>query len=964
MSEYNNFDNHSGRPRESLDEAVRRLRGELASGELYVRHQLAELLMRQAHFAAESTRIDDAMRLVNESLSIVDDLLNDGQYEYRLSAIRCKIFKAALVRVQKGFEAALPEHNEVIRYINENVSSDNTYGMDMLAFTLMNKSEILNNLGANAAAAAAQEQAAGIWENLVNVGSFEFRTHLITALLALGSTRVQMGDASAGLADFKRCLGFIRDGIDRRLLDEEADYTGFFIQTLMYISRLVDRTGNTRDAISYASEAIDTIIGIVTSGQPQVMPILTGMYQHRGVLLDKTGNHRAALDDFERARDIYRQSLRGRLTSPSDYVVRTGLANVLMCCANIYANAGRFSEAESTYDEAVRIYQQAAEFRPVGDEDETFIPYSIGIVRLNYANMLSDRGRLGEAMVLQTQAIDLLKRRLDEGHVEILPNIISAYRKLAVVQRSLLDFPGVFVTLDKLVALLEAAIENGDFEFRGELALVFALRSIMHRELNEIDKAIDATKRAMNIFHAIADDEIESPEASWSKLQWGDSLMEVAKLYFKKGMYAEGFDFFKKQVDVVYSEDDASNRTRLFDLLFGYSQYVEFVVKFVQDEQNESKIKNELSKVIDDAIEIAKQGATFIVNAFPAMLEVLKNIVLEEAERYSDKDSQNVENKDNVVKVDVGESNEEKSGIDSNGNSNIDSDRSVLNLADPVVRLFFFMKFTFFYQFLGSLYKGVGQVDDSIDSYGISFAGWRALIAELDKLYLQRQYYVREAEAIRAMELEVQQSGGNYFDGEKSIKELSRRVPPEEFFEERWRYYLSELHGMLQEWASLELSRGRLDRATMVYRFGVEMTRGMVDRNVMNADRYLVVSLLAFARTMEIDNKSSKSYFAFVEALQLIVKRTESDCCLEDYEMFHHIVCGLASLLSDTDLSKLLDEVMELYINSLEQCKLPLPELSRWQELCTLPEIKPYTENFQQRCNNLKEKHPDYKPPV
>ncbi|MDR2644014.1 MAG: tetratricopeptide repeat protein, partial [Planctomycetaceae bacterium] len=458
MSVYDDFGKFDGRQRETLDDAVRRLRCELASGELHVRPELAELLMRQSHFAAESTRIEDAVRLVNESISIVNELVKEGQVEFRLSAVRCKMFKAALVRIQKGVEASLQEYNDIIRYINENIPVEDINGLNILAITLMNKSETLNTLGANAAAAAAQEQVARIWEKLIDSGSFEFRSQLITALLALGSTHVQMGDFEAGLADYQRSLSFIRDGIDGRLIDDETDYTGYLIQTLMNISRLVDRLGNTHDAISYANEAIGTIVEIVTSGQPQIMPILTGLYQHRGMLLEKAGNHLAALDDFERARDIYRQSLRhGHLGSPADYVVRTGLANVLMCCANIYVNIERFADAESTYDEAVKIYQQAAEFRPVGDNDETFIPYSIGIIRLNYANMLADQGRFREAIILQTQAVTALKNRYEEGHPEILPNLASAYRKMVSVQRSLLDFQAVFVTLDKLIILLEAA---------------------------------------------------------------------------------------------------------------------------------------------------------------------------------------------------------------------------------------------------------------------------------------------------------------------------------------------------------------------------------------------------------------------------------------------------------------------------------------------------------------------------
>ncbi|MDR1483192.1 MAG: tetratricopeptide repeat protein [Planctomycetaceae bacterium] len=998
MSVYEDFGNHGGRQRETLDDAVRRLRGELASGELHVRAELAELLMRQSHFAAESTRFDDAVRLVNESIAIVDELIKDGQVEFRLSAVRCKMFKAVLIRLQKGIEAALQEHNDVIRYINENIPADDLNGVNMLAITLMNKSDILNSLGANAAAAAAQEQAARIWEKLINAGSFEFRSQLITALLALGSTHVQMGDLTAGLADYQRSLSFIRDGIDGRLIDDETDYTGYLIQTLMNISRLVDRFGNTRDAISYANEAVDTIVGIVTSGQPQIMPILTGLYQHRGMLLEKAGNHSASLDDFERARDIYRQSLRhGPLGSPADYVVRTGLANVLMCCANIYVNMDRFDDAESTYDEAVRIYQQAAEFRPVGDDDETFIPYSIGIIRLNYANMLADQGRFSKAIILQEQAVAALTNRYEEGHPEILPNLVSAYRKMVGVQRSLLDFKAVFATLDKLVMLLEAALDEGNFEYRGELAMVFALRSVVHRELREFDAAIENTVRAMHIFRAIADDEIDVPETPWSKLQWGESLAEVAKLYLAKGNFTDGFDFFKKQIDMHYADED-NNKNRLFDLLFGYSQYAEFVTKFLQNESAENLTKDESRRIVDSAIEITNRGIELVRKVYPAISKVAPKIIIDGVEFDKigqDKNDQDNVEQDNVEqdendqdKVEQDNVEQDKNDQDKVEQDNVEQDKNDQDkveqdkkdqdkieqdkverdkkdqdvsekAVEPLVKLFFLMKYTFFHQLRGSLYQEIGEVDLAVCDYELSFNGWTLLILDLDKLYLQRQYYVRELEAMRAMEAE-RQFDGNYFESVKAMAEMERRVPSSDFFEERWRYYVSELRGMLQRWALLELSLGKVYRAGMVYHLDVNLARDMVRRKITNADRYLLVSLLSYAKAMEVSGKIFDSFKAFTEVVDLICNRLSLlDCCLEDYEMLRHVMFAFAAFLSRSNFADRARDVLNLYVTALEEFRLSLPDWQQWQELCVLPNIKPYADEFKQRCDNLLNKHPE-----
>jgi tetratricopeptide (TPR) repeat protein len=1043
MSVYDYFGG-GGRARESLDDAVRRLRGELASGELHVRPELAELLMRQAHFAAESTRIDDAVRLINESISIVSDLVRDGQYEYRASAVRCKMFKAVLIRIQKGMEASLAEFNEVIRYINDNIPDDDINGMNMLAITLMNKSDILNTLGANAAAAAAQEHAARIWERLVDLGSIEFRSPLITALLALGNTHVQMGDSNAGLADYQRGLSFIRDGIDGRLIDDETDYTGYLIQTLMNISRLVDRFGNTRDAISYADEAINTIVNIVTNGHPQIMPILTGLYQHRGMLLDKSGNHTAALDDFERARDIYLQSLRrGHLGSPADYVVRTGLANTLMCCANIYAHMKRFKEAAAAYEEAIRVYQQAAEFRPVDDNDETFLPYSIGIIQLNYANMLIEQGQLEFALSLQDQSIKVLQSRYSKGHFEVLPNLVSAYRRMADVQRMLSDFPAVFATLEKLIELLEGAIDNGNFEFRGELAIVFALRSVLRKDMSDFDAAIEDTVRAMRIFRTISDDEIDTPETPWSKMQWGESLAEITRLYLAKGELEDGFEFFRKQIDVPYSEDDLKNRLRLFDILFGYSQYVEFVAKFTKTEYEKKRTpaKKKLRNVIATAIDIASRGVELIQKTYPAISEITQKEVNDyiaeinqnkeqQNKNEQDKlDTENIETKQNEneqveneqvkseqvkseqVKSEQVESEQVKSEQVANEqveseqveneqvkseqveneqveneqvkNEQVKSeqveseqgggfivgevgDGVIINVGvggvfnDPVVRLFFFMKYTFFHQLRSLLYQLLGDDNSAISDCERSFIGWTVLISDLDKLYLQRQYYVREMEAMRAMEAE-RQYDGNYFESVKSISEMERRVPPSDFFEERWRYYVSELRDTLQRWALLELSVHRVDRAGMVYGLDVNLARDMVRRNVIHSDRFLILSLLSYAKGMAVNGEYEKAFYSYTEVLDLILNRLATDSCFEDYEMFRHIIIALITFLTKSNLAQHVNEILELYVAALEEFKLPLPDVQKWKELCTLSELEINNEELKKRCEKLLEKHPEGK---
>ncbi|MDR1924686.1 MAG: tetratricopeptide repeat protein [Planctomycetaceae bacterium] len=1213
MSSYDGFSEHNGdRPRETLDEAVKRLRGELASGSLFVRPELAELLMRQAHFAAESTRLSDAINLVDESIAIADQLVDEGQVEFKLSAVRCRMFRTVLIRAQKGAEAALPEHNEVIRYINDNISPEDPNGLNMLAITLMNKSEILNHpIGAASAAAAAQEQAARIWEQLVDNGSTVFRPQLVAALLSLGNTHVQMGDAVTGLADFQRGLNSIREGMENRMPDDETDYTGFLIQALMNISKMQERLGNIHEAVVHVNEAIDTVVNLVTSGQPQVMPVLTTMYQHRGMLQEKANHLNEALDDFERARDIFRQSLRqGQLGTPGDYVVRTGLANLLMCCANIYTDMHRFDDAELTYNEAIRVYQQASEFRPVGDEDETFIPYSIGVIRLNYANMLVARERYQDAINLQTQAISALKSRFIEGHPEILPNLVSAFRKMISTYRALDDYDKMFGIFYELIGLLEAAVDDGNFEYRSELAAVFMLKSIANKEIGNIDDAIEDSKRAMRIFRAIADDEIDMLDTPWSNLQWGETLTEIAQLYLLQNRQTEAFDYFRQQIDININNNDDNNRNRVFDILYGYSQYVEFVAKYIQNDTEPKPIKDNLRQIAEDTIKIINKGLHLIDKTFPMKPVKIKEMNLSKnaesvsqsfTETWNTNDihknvtridtfeidseikkakAKNIENKSKnyelslerdannydknagekiykgyvsvvkknltrkakftVASLETGQlritadqnteiivkgyaspkeiadaqadpdlhfdmtvvaetlartitvfeeakakdnsiskvnvkieavpnaknNNKTDANIKTSNTINIDDriiaaadknkiqidqkinkqktknnnkDKSENNIKndtqtnngkietgeiaddkikndfdkasiaveevgigddvdnvafdnmidsivkkdehkedhkedqeaksggefgfkdvqeDPAVYLFFRMKQAFFWQMRGCLLQGIGDFDSAVVDYELAVNCWELLLSELDKLLLQKRYYVRELESLRAMERERHFDSNNKEFLEK-VLEIEQRVRSSEFFEDRWRYYASELRINLQRWALAELLMGRVNRAEAVYLRDIDSARDMLKRNVPSADRYLVMSLLSYAKAMDVAMRIDKSRRGFAEVISLIENRIKSgDHCTDDFEMLKHASFVFAMFLAKNKMIKSAKEVINEYLKILDQNIQPLPEWSIWRDLCDLSEIETLTEEFEPRRVKILNKHP------
>jgi tetratricopeptide (TPR) repeat protein len=363
--------------------------------------------------------------------------------------------------------------------------------------------------------------------------------------------------------------------------------------------------------------------------------------------------------------------------------------------------------------------------------------------------------------------------------------------------------------------------------------------------------------------------------------------------------------------------------------------------------------KEKLRGVLDGAIDIANRGIELVLKFDPTIPQKLKKVTAIDVNKVDKIDPQN-----------DADQNVDRDTVDQNIAQKVDHAKEAAakngkTISDPIVRLFFFMKYTFFHQLRGYLYQDIGEADLAVRDYEESFIGWITLIEDLDKLFLQRQYYVRELEAMRAMEAE-HQFDGNYFENIKSMAEMERRVPPTDFFEDRWRYYVSELRGTLQRWALLELSAGKIERAGSVYRLDVNLARDMVRRKITNSDRFLVVSLLSYAKAMDVSGNIDESFEAFTEVLDLMLNRLSFlDCCLEDYEMFRHIMLAFSSFLGRSDHADQVKDLLEHYVGSLENFKLKLPDWRQWQELCSLPEIKSVSEEFKQRCNNLLKKHPE-----
>jgi len=572
----NSFD--PNRHHDTTDRTIKRLQARVAGGDDHLRADLAEALLRSAQEFAVKEKFDNALKRIDEALNIIRQLVKEGQFELDIFVGRVLLFKAAITRFHKSPEAGVKAFNEAIRHFADTGSSSDPVVQNELAMALMSKADILiDPLGAYSAALAAQEQAAKIWQYLLDHGHLEYRQALISALMACSDSKVQNGDPESATHDLKKASAIAEEGVEAG----ETIINPLFIQALLKLARLYDQDNDINLALETIRSAIRTVKKLIAGGIDQAQMMFTTLYLHSGMLYEKMRDSEAALAEFNRCRDVYVEIFRHQDWGAAESCVfRTGLANVLMCRGNMLADLKRYAEAEAAFEESVWQYQQATEHRPPEDEDETMIPYSIGVVQLNHANLLVIQGKYEEAIALKEQALDALHRRMEAGHSEILPNFLVAYRKLIGIRQMQGDTKQVSELMGNIIGVLEKFVDDGNLEYRTELALSYRQRSVHWDELRNFKAAQKDAVRSMYLFRATADDDRDLPDVHVSKIQWSELLHQIAVLYVKQDDADGAFEFLKKEIVDIVRFYEEGNDYAAVDLLLGYTQYINFAETF------------------------------------------------------------------------------------------------------------------------------------------------------------------------------------------------------------------------------------------------------------------------------------------------------------------------------------------------------------------------------------------------
>ena len=664
------------------DRAIKRLQARVADGADHLRAELAEALLQAAQETAVKDQFAISLKRIDEALKIIRQLVNEGEFELNIFIGRVLLFRAAITRFHVSPKAGVNAFNEAIRHLVETGSDTDAPVQNELATALMSKADILiDPLGAYSAALASQERAVQIWQHLLDLGNVEFRQALISALMSCSDSKMQNGDAESAIADLKHAVDIAEEGVEAG----ETLIQPYYVQALLKLARLYDHENDIDHAFETVRSAIRNIKKLIGDGVDQAKMMFTTLYLHLGMLHEKMRNSEAALAEFDRCRDVYAEIFREQNWGASEsYAFRTGLANVLMCRGNMLADLKRYAEAEEAFEESVWQYQQAAGYKPSGDNDTTLIPYSIGVVQLNHANLLVVQERYEEAVELKKKALKALKRRMDAGHGEIMPNYLAAQQKLISIRKIQGDTKQALTLLGTVIKVLEKTIDEGHLEYRVDLAMTYRQRSILRDELQRIKLALDDSMKALRLFRMLADDDRDISDVHVAKVQWSELLHQIAVLILKNGSNDDAFEFLKKELTDLVRFYEEGNDFVAADLMLGYTQYIDFVETFGDHLDNLKYTAEKFAARVQEVQALCKHG---IELSLLQQTKTAKNLI---------------------------------------------------------AKLFFMMKTAYFHKADGVLYRLLENKEAACKSFETSIEHWHILLGGLDNLKAKAKYDAAE----------------------------------------------------------------------------------------------------------------------------------------------------------------------------------------------------------------------------
>ncbi len=204
----------------------------------------------------------------------------------------------------------------------------------------------------------------------------------------------------------------------------------------------------------------------------------------------RAGNRQRNLTYLQNALSLYEccEKIYTQLNLPND------IANSYVGKGNVISDLGKLNEAIAEYDKAILIRKGLVESGRLELSNDLASAY------MNKGVSLDNLGKLNEAIAEYDKAILILKGLVESGRLELSNALASAYMNKGVSLNSLGKLNEAIAEYDKAILILKGLVDSGRLELSNDLASAYMNKGNALDILGKLNEAIEHYGDAINLW--------------------------------------------------------------------------------------------------------------------------------------------------------------------------------------------------------------------------------------------------------------------------------------------------------------------------------------------------------------------------------------------------------------------------------------------------------------------------------
>ena len=233
---------------------------------------------------------------------------------------------------------------------------------------------------------------------------------------------------------------------------------------------------------------------------------LTNLPEEKANVLNNMGLVQQKNNDYSEAELSYEEALkiRRKLAEENPRAYLPKIAMTLNNLAVLHRNINEYPKAFEEYEEALKIYKKLAKENP-----KAFLP-DLAMTLNNLANLHWNIYEYPKALEEYEEALYIRKKFAKENPKAFLPDVAMTLNNLANLYSAINEYPKALEEYEEALKIRRKLAEENPNAYLSDVARNLLNLANLHRNINEYSKALEEYEEALKIFKQLAE---ENPKA-------------------------------------------------------------------------------------------------------------------------------------------------------------------------------------------------------------------------------------------------------------------------------------------------------------------------------------------------------------------------------------------------------------------------------------------------------------------